>query len=48
VLGDLVPEADGYAHDRLDGNADAHLRALLVGPSVTIPVSDGALDLGTW
>ena len=38
----------GWDHDRLDGNADSHLRALLVGPSVTIPVTDGNLDLGTW
>ena len=38
----------GWDHDRLDGNADSHLRALLVGPSVTVPVSDGSLDLGTW
>lgn len=38
----------GWDHDSLDGNADSHLRALLVGPSVTVPVSDGRLDLGTW
>lgn len=38
----------GWGHDRLDGNADAHLRAMLVGPSVTLPVTDGSLDLGTW
>ena len=38
----------GWAHDRLDDNADSHLRALLVGPSVTVPVVDGRLDLGTW
>lgn len=46
-LGDLVPD-EGWAHDELDGNADSHLRALLLGPSVTVPVADGALDLGTW
>ncbi|SEP23275.1 secondary thiamine-phosphate synthase enzyme [Halogranum amylolyticum] len=39
---------EGWAHDELDGNADSHLRALLVGNSVTVPVSDGELDLGTW
>lgn len=39
---------DGWRHDDLDGNADSHLRALLVGPSVTAPVTDGSLDLGTW
>jgi secondary thiamine-phosphate synthase enzyme len=38
----------GWDHDRLDDNADSHLRALLVGPSETIPVTDGRLDTGTW
>jgi secondary thiamine-phosphate synthase enzyme len=31
-----------------DGNGFSHLRAALVGPSVTVPVSGGALVLGTW
>lgn len=39
---------EGWDHDELDGNADAHLRAMLVGNSVTVPVTDGELDLGTW
>jgi secondary thiamine-phosphate synthase enzyme len=39
---------DGWAHDELDGNADAHLRAMLVGNTVTVPVVDGELDLGRW
>jgi thiamine phosphate synthase YjbQ (UPF0047 family) len=38
----------GYAHDPLDGNAHAHLRAAVLGPSVTVPVRDGDLDLGRW
>jgi secondary thiamine-phosphate synthase enzyme len=46
-LGALVAD-EGWAHDALDGNADAHLRAMLVGPTATVPVTDGALDLGTW
>ena len=46
-LDDLVPE-DGHAHDALDGNADSHLRATLVGSDVSIPVEDGELTLGTW
>jgi secondary thiamine-phosphate synthase enzyme len=46
-LGDLVPD-EGWNHDRIDDNADAHLRASLVGPSVTIPVEEGELALGTW
>ena len=47
VLADLVPD-EGHAHDQLDGNADSHLRAALVGPDATIPVEDGDLALGTW
>lgn len=46
-LDDVVPDG-GWEHDRIDDNADSHLRALLLGPSVTLPVSDGRLDLGTW
>jgi secondary thiamine-phosphate synthase enzyme len=46
----LVPASAEYAHNRLnaDDNAHAHLRASLVGPSVTIPLVDGRLVLGTW
>jgi secondary thiamine-phosphate synthase enzyme len=39
---------EGWRHDELDGNADSHLRALLLGQHVTLPVSDGDLDLGRW
>lgn len=46
-LGDLVAD-EGWAHDELDGNADAHLRASLLGPAVTVPVRDGQLALGRW
>jgi secondary thiamine-phosphate synthase enzyme len=46
-LSDCVPD-EGWDHDRLDGNADSHLRALLLGPSETIPVDDGDLSLGRW
>jgi secondary thiamine-phosphate synthase enzyme len=46
-LSALVPD-EGWAHDALDGNADSHLRAVLVGASVTLPVTDGRLDLGRW
>lgn len=54
LLGDLgdaldtLVSDDGWAHDEIDDNADSHVRAMLVGPSVTIPVSDGQPDLGTW
>ncbi|WP_396612898.1 secondary thiamine-phosphate synthase enzyme YjbQ [Haloferax sp. S1W] len=47
MLADSVPD-DGWDHDALDGNADSHLRALLVGNGVSIPVVDGDVDLGRW
>lgn len=48
LIGKLVPQGAGYRHDSIDNNADAHLRALLLGNSAVIPVTDGGLDLGTW
>lgn len=44
----LVPSGEGYGHDEIDDNADAHLRAMLLGESVSVPVVDGDLALGTW
>jgi secondary thiamine-phosphate synthase enzyme len=48
LTANLVPENQGYGHDKLDGNAHAHLRAILLGNSAVIPVEKGALMLGTW
>jgi secondary thiamine-phosphate synthase enzyme len=39
---------EGWKHDALDGNADAHLRSSLLGRSVSVPIRDGELALGTW
>ncbi len=44
----LVPENKSYAHNQIDNNADAHLRAVLLGSSKVIPVEDGHPVLGTW
>jgi secondary thiamine-phosphate synthase enzyme len=48
ILNTLVPENKNYAHNSIDNNADAHLRAVLLGMSETIPIEDGHLVLGTW
>ncbi|WP_227354576.1 secondary thiamine-phosphate synthase enzyme YjbQ [Haladaptatus salinisoli] len=48
ALSRLIPESDDYRHDRTDDNADAHLRATVLGEHATIPVEDGELRLGTW
>jgi len=47
-LADLVPTGQGYGHDEIDDNADAHLRSMLLGQSVTIPITTGDVNLGTW
>ena len=50
LLERLVPQRGDYEHNRLnhDSNAHAHLRAAVIGPSVTVPLIDGSLALGTW
>lgn len=46
----LAPEGKYYRHNERwgDGNGHAHVRAALVGPSLTVPVINGCLALGTW
>jgi secondary thiamine-phosphate synthase enzyme len=45
-----VPEGARYWTHTLEGDDDmpAHLKASLLGPSVTIPIANGRLALGTW
>jgi secondary thiamine-phosphate synthase enzyme len=45
-----IPRNMDYKHDAGlgEGNGHAHVRASVLGPSVTIPFADGALALGTW
>jgi secondary thiamine-phosphate synthase enzyme len=42
----FVPREAGYRH--AEGNSDAHIKASLIGSSVTVPVEQGRLRLGTW
>jgi len=42
----LAPRRGPYAHS--EGNSDAHIKATLVGPSVSLPVESGRVSLGTW
>jgi secondary thiamine-phosphate synthase enzyme len=44
----LVPEDPAYAHNRIDDNAHSHLRAALIGPSLSVPFVNKTLILGTW
>ena len=47
AVDDLVA-AEGWQHDEIDDNADSHVRAMLVGESITIPVDAGEPQLGRW
>ncbi len=46
----LVPENISYRHDAAWGesNGHSHVRASILGPSLTIPIVDKAMTLGTW
>ena len=50
ILEKLVPRGSHYQHDLAwgDGNAHSHMRAAIIGPSLTVPFSSGSLLLGTW
>lgn len=48
LLEKMIPESPGYCHNRIDYNADAHLKAVLLGCSETLPIAGGELVLGAW
>ena len=50
TLEHIAPSDIEYEHNRRwgDGNGHSHIRAALLGPSLSVPVTDGHLMLGTW
>lgn len=50
ALSVLAPDDADYAHNRKwgDGNGRSHVKAALVGPCLTVPVTGGELSCGTW
>lgn len=50
MLERVAPKAVGYEHERKwhDGNGRSHVKASLIGPSLSIPIVDGSLVLGEW
>ena len=46
----IAPRAGVYEHEKMwhDDNGHSHVRASLIGPSLALPIVDGALPLGTW
>lgn len=50
IFNKLVPENEPYLTHTLEGPDDmpAHIKSSLVGSSISIPISNGAFNLGTW
>ncbi len=50
MLDRLLPPSREYGHEQAwhDGNGHSHLQATLMGPSLSVPITDGRLVLGTW
>ncbi|MEQ8958818.1 MAG: secondary thiamine-phosphate synthase enzyme YjbQ [Coleofasciculus sp. C2-GNP5-27] len=50
LLNKLIPPSRDYGHEQTwhDGNGHSHLQATWLGPSLTVPLKYGRLELGTW
>jgi len=50
LLDRMIPPSRDYGHEQAwhDGNGHSHLQATLMGPEITVPISDGHPVLGTW
>lgn len=50
LFDEIIPKNKSYLHNARwgDGNGHAHVRAALLGPSLTIPLTEKKLTLGTW
>lgn len=49
MLESIAPFGKSYAHHRTgEDNGDAHLKSILVHNQVTLPITDGRMDLGPW
>ena len=50
MLGRIAPRDLDYGHEQMwhDGNGHSHVKASLMGPSLTVPFIDGELCLGIW
>jgi len=50
ILDKIFPPSRDYGHEKAwhDGNGHSHLQATMLGPSLTVPIREHALVLGTW
>ena len=47
ALSKVVPQGQ-WKHDKIDGNGDAHIKSAILGPSETVIIDKGELQLGKW
>ena len=47
ALNRLIPNGI-WRHDKIDGNADSHIKSAILSPQETIPIKNGELQLGRW
>jgi len=45
-LNKIIPFNDSYHH--IEGNSAAHIKSSIIGPSLSVIIEDGRLQLGTW
>ncbi len=50
VVNQMAPPGLEYEHEKAwhDGNGHSHVQAALLGPSISIPIREGRISLGTW
>ncbi len=50
LFNEIIPPEQNYAHNQRwgDGNGHSHIRAGLIKPSLTVPIVEGKMTLGTW
>ena len=50
AINSLAPPGLEYEHEKAwhDGNGHSHVQAALLGPSITLPIRNGGMKLGTW
>lgn len=48
MMNSLVPEGTKFEHDAYPDDMPAHVKSSMFGVSVTVPITNGKLNLGTW
>ncbi len=50
AVNELAPPGRDYEHEKAwrDGNGHSHVQAAIIGPSISVPLRNGRLELGTW